>query len=124
MSARVKEGASRSQEGIMSYVLRTILNPSHRKELFARFERLDPSRTPLWGRLTAPSMVVHLCDHMRMPFSDTPITYVPGVPSFRPMRSLILYVLPWPKAQIQGPPEAFVTQPGNWSDDLATLKES
>ena len=43
----------------MSYGLRSILNPSHRKDLFARLERLDPSQAPLWGRMTEPSMLAH-----------------------------------------------------------------
>jgi len=32
-----------------------------------------------------------------------------------------LYVLPWPKGKIQGPPEAFVTAATEWDKDMATL---
>lgn len=106
----------------MAYLLRTILSPLHRKDLFARLERLDPSQAPLWGRMTAPSMLAHLCDQMRMPFNDIPSARIPGVPRNPVMRQLVLYLLPWPKGTIQGPPEAFHTEPGNWSDDLSTLK--
>lgn len=107
----------------MAYFLRTILSPLHRKELFERLERLDPSQAPLWGRMTAPSMLAHLCDQMRMPFNDDPSARIPGVPRHPVLRQLILYFLPWPKGTIQGPPEAFQTEPGNWADDLATLKK-
>lgn len=107
----------------MSPVLRTILNPSHREELIDRLERLDPSRAARWGRMTAPSMLAHLCDQMRMPFNDHPSARIPGVPRNRVLKQLVLYVLPWPKGTIQGPPEAFHTHAGNWSDDLATLKQ-
>jgi hypothetical protein len=107
----------------MSYFLRTIFNPLHREELFDRLERLDPSQVPLWGRMTVPSMLVHLCDQMRMPFNDKPSGRIPGVPPYPILRQLILYFLPWPKGKIQGPPEAFHSKPGNWSDDLGTLKE-
>lgn len=107
----------------MAYFLRTILSPLHRKDLFARLERLDPSQAPLWGRMTAPSMLAHLCDQMRMPFNDSPSARIPGVPRQLVMRQLILYFLPWPKGTIQGPPEAFHTEPGHWSDDLATVKK-
>lgn len=107
----------------MSYFLRTILNPLHRKELLERFERLDPSRAPIWGRMTAPRMLAHLCDQMRMPFNDKPSGRIPGVPRNRILKHLVLYVLPWPRGTIQGPPEAFLTDPGKWSDDLAALRE-
>jgi hypothetical protein len=107
----------------MPYFLRTILNPLHRKELFDRLEGLDPSQAALWGRMTAPSMLIHLCDQMRMPFNDNPSGRIPGVPRHAILRQLILYFLPWPKGTIQGPPEAFHTKPGNWSGDLATLNE-
>ena len=67
-------------------------------------------------------MLVHLCDQMRMPFNDHPSGRIPGVPRNRVLKQLILYVLPWPKGAIQGPPEAFHSKPGNWPDDLSTLK--
>lgn len=44
----------------MSYFMRTIQNPEHRKDLFDRVARLDPAQLPLWGRLTAPKKLAHL----------------------------------------------------------------
>ncbi len=107
----------------MGYFLRTITNPSHRQELFDRFARIDPAKPPLWGRMTAPAMLIHLCDQMRMPFNENPGDPIPGAPRYPVLRQLILYVLPWPKGKIQGPPEAFQSDPGTWSDDLALLNE-
>ncbi len=106
----------------MSYFMRTIQNPKDRKDLFDRLGRLDPAQPPLWGRLTAPTMLAHLCDQMRMPYNDNPSPPIPGVQHYPVMRQLVLYLLPWPKAQIQGPPEAFHTPPAVWSEDVATLK--
>lgn len=107
----------------MLYLLRTIDNPSHRTELCDRLARLDPAQPPLWGRLTAPRMLVHLCDQMRMPFNDNPSGPLPGPPRVPVLREAFLYFLPWPRGTVQGPPEAFVTEPGNWSSDLETLRE-
>jgi len=90
----------------VSYFMRTIQNPRHRKDLFDRLARLDPAQPPLWGRLTAPKMLAHLCDQMRMPYNDNPSPPIPGVQHYPVMRQFVLYLLPWPKAQIQGPPEA------------------
>lgn len=107
----------------MSYLFRTIINPSQRDELFARLARLDPGQTPRWGRLTAPSMLAHLCDQMLMPFNDSPSGPMPGPPRVTILRELALYVLPWPKGTVQGPPEAFQSEPGTWADDLGRLRE-
>lgn len=107
----------------MSYLLRTILDPAHRQELFDRLERLDPSRAPLWGRLTAPRMLAHLRDQMRMPFNEQPGAPIPGLPRVPLMRAVTLYVLPWPRGVIRGPPEAFTSEPGPWRDDIGALKE-
>ena len=105
------------------YFLRTIDNHADCQELFNRFARLDPSERPRWGQLTAPAMLVHLCDQMRMPFNDQPSGPIPGVQRYPIMKQLVLYVLPWPKGRIQGPPEAFRTEPGEWAHDLATLRQ-
>ena len=39
------------------------------------------------------------------------------------MKQAALYWLPWPKGEIQGPPEAFVTRPTDWDADIATVEE-
>ena len=116
-------GESQYEEGQVSYFMRTLNNAFHREELFDRFARLDPAQPPLWGRLTAPTMLAHLCDQMRMPFRDNPSAPIPGPQRYPILQQLILYLLPWPKGTIQGPPEAFETTPAGWSADLATLKE-
>jgi hypothetical protein len=107
----------------MSYLLRTILDPAHCQELFDRLDSLDSARTPRWGRMTAPSMLAHLCDQMQMPFNEHPSGPIFGLPRVPMMRAVTLYVLPWPRGRIKGPPEAFRSTPRAWRDDIATLKD-
>lgn len=107
----------------MSFLVRTIDDPDDRRNLFDRLGRLDASRAPRWGRLTASQMLVHLCDQMRMPFNENPSGPMPGPPRIPGVREAFLYFLPWPKGRIEGPPEAFKSAPGTWSEDLETLKE-
>ena len=38
------------------------------------------------------------------------------------MKQAALYWLPWPKGEIQSPPEAFVTRPTDWDADIATVE--
>ena len=107
----------------MSYFLQTILNPAHRQRLFERLERLHPASPPRWGGMPAPAMLAHLCDQMRMPFNEQPSGPIPGLPRLPMMRAVTLYLLPWPQGAIKGPPEAFISEPGRWEDDVATLRE-
>ena len=107
----------------MSYLLQTILDPAHRQALFDRLGRLDPSREPLWGRMSAPAMLAHLCDQMRMPFNEHPSGPIPGLPRVPLMRAVTLHLLPWPRGVIEGPPEAFRSEPGEWRDDVTTLRK-
>ena len=74
----------------MSYLFQTILDPAHRQGLFDRLGRLDPSREPLWGRMSAPAMLAHLCDQMRMPFNEHPSGPIPGLPRVPLMRAVTL----------------------------------
>ena len=66
-------------------------------------------------------MVAHLRDQMSHCLGDRPCTPVPSLLRWAPLRHASIYWIPWPKGRIQGPPDAFVTQPGDWQDDVADL---
>ena len=107
----------------MSLLYRTIDDAKDRRDLFERLGRLDPTSPPLWGRMSAPRMLAHLCDQMRMPFNDSPSGPLPGPPRVPILREAFLYYLPWPKGRVKGPPEAFVYEPGTWPSDLQKLTQ-
>ncbi len=107
----------------VTYMPRTLNSTAHRAELIERLARLDPDQSPRWGSLTAPRMLAHLCDQMRMTLSAESLPPIPGPTHYPVLRELFLYVLPWPKGSIQGPPEAFEADPAAWAQDLATLNE-
>ena len=103
--------------------MRTINNPSHRRQLFERLARLDPEQPALWGTLSPPRMVAHLCDQMHMPLNDGPVVPMPVPTRYPVLRELFLYLLPWPKGKVQAPPGAFETSPAEWAEDLAKLSD-
>lgn len=88
-----------------------------------RLHTLAPERTGAWGRMTAPQMLAHLTDALRLAFGDLPC--VPkNVPLARvfPVKHLILYVLPFPK----GAPtarELVARPPAEWPQELAACCE-
>lgn len=98
--------AATLDESFMPFLLHTIEDAEDRQDLFDRLGRLDPTRAPLWGRMSAPRMVAHLCDQMRMPFNDDPSGPLPGPPRLPVLREAFLYFLPWPRGRVEGPPES------------------
>ena len=103
---------------------RTLFESDCRTRLLARLGRLRPEHPPQWGRMTAPQMVTHLGDQMRLTLGDASLspTRIRSPWRHPGFKQAALYLLPWPKGSIKGPPEAFLTQPTGWSTDVAMLE--
>lgn len=96
-------------------------------EVRSRFEqrirKLRPDAQRRWGRMNVQQMVCHLADQLRMTLGEIPARRVPSPLRYFPIKQLAIDVLPWPKGRIKGPPEAFLTSPGEWHRDVSTLIE-
>ncbi len=99
----------------------TIFDDACRQRIVARFEALRPDARARWGRMSAPQMVAHLTDQMHHALGDSPVEARSGPLRWPPVRWLSIYLVPWPKGKIQGPPEAFTTQPVSWDADVGGL---
>lgn len=102
----------------------SLFDEACRAETLARLRRLTPESERRWGTMTAPRMVAHLIDQMSHTLGDKPVAPMPGLIRNPVMKFLVLYVIPWPKGRIKGPPEAFLTQPSDWAADVAKLEDS
>lgn len=97
-------------------------DPARRAELLARLALLSPDRAPAWGRFTAPRMVLHLLESIRMAKGEIR-------PAPRPLplqflvRPLFVHHLPWPKGAPTAP-ELLSRTPSTWEDDLAALRDA
>ncbi len=101
----------------------TVFDSEDRKELLARLHRLSPDRPRRWGRMTAPQMLAHLGDQMRLTLREHDAAPIPGPYRNPIVRHVVIYWLPWPQGRIQSPPEGFTTAPTTWASDLAALEE-
>lgn len=99
----------------------SLFDPARHEEVVSRLRALTPDSARRWGRMTAPQMVTHLTDQMTHTLGDVPCTPVPSVLRLPPAKYLAIYVIPWPRGRITGPPDAFVTQPGEWEADRTRL---
>jgi hypothetical protein len=102
--------------------VRTLFHHEYRISLLARLGRVCPEQPPLWGQMSAPQMLAHLGDQMRLTLGDASCSPMPSPLRYAGIKHAVLYVLPWPKGRVQGPPEAFTTRPTSWSGDLAALE--
>jgi hypothetical protein len=102
---------------------RSMFDESCRMALLARLGRLEPDAPRRWGRMTAPEMVAHLIDQMHHALGDSAVQARPGPLRWLPVKYASIYLVPWPKGRIQGPPEAFRTRPTAWPADVAGLVE-
>jgi hypothetical protein len=99
----------------------TFFDSADREAIVARLRDLRPDAERRWGKMTAPEVVAHLIDQMTLTLGIVPtrprwnMMRLPGV------KHLSIYWMPWPRGAVKGPPEAFVTAPASWSEDLERL---
>lgn len=103
-------------------IWRSLFDDSCRRMILARLRSLKPDANRRWGRMGAPQMVAHLTDQMHHALGDDPVAARPGKLRWPPVRFASIYLLPWPKGRIKGPPEAFTTQPTSWEADIGELE--
>ena len=60
----------------------TLADSATRATVVSRIAQLSPDATPAWGRMTAPQMLAHCADGLRMAYGDLPCA-VKNVPLAR-----------------------------------------
>lgn len=77
----------------------TLADSSTRASVVTRIAQLSPSAMPAWGRMSAPQMLAHCADALRMAYGDLPCA-AKNVPLARLgiVKWLILNVIPFPKS--------------------------
>ena len=102
----------------------TLLDSADRAALLERLRRLQPSTRPQWGTFTAPRLVCHLADALRIGLGDRTAQRVDTLVSRTLVKWLVVYSpLRPPPGKIQTAPEMLATEPTSWAEDLATLEQ-
>lgn len=98
----------------------TLFHAASRQEIQQRLAKLVPDRAPQWGKLTAPRMVAHLADSMRMTFGELEVAPKKVPVRFPIIKQLAIYVLPWPHSTPTAP-ELVARAPAAWNGEIVTL---
>lgn len=102
----------------------TLLDSADREALLRRLRRLEPGSRALWGSFTAPRMVCHLADSLRVGLGDLPAQRVDTLPSRTLVKWLVVYSpLSPPRGKIQTPKEMLTTSPISWAEDVSAVEE-
>lgn len=103
-------------------IWRSLFDDECRRKILDRVRGLGPDTKARWGRMDAPRMVAHLSDQLRHTLKESPVAPRPGPLRWPPLRWASIYLVPWPKGRLQGPPEAFKSRPTTWEADVAELE--
>jgi Protein of unknown function (DUF1569) len=102
----------------------TLLNPSDRVTILNRLRKVQPSSQGAWGKLTAPKMLCHLADSLRVALGDAQAKRVDNPVSRTLLKWLVVYSpMSPPKGKVQTAPEMLASAPTTWADDLKTVEK-
>lgn len=98
----------------------SLYEADRRRELVERLARLDATQHPRWGRFTAPQMLAHLLEAMRMASGELRLPLRPF--PLRPLvRLMFIHVLPMPKGAPTAP-AMLARKPDSWEVDVAAVR--
>jgi hypothetical protein len=86
-----------------------------------RIGTLTPGHTARWGRMSAPQVVCHLADSLRMALGELAVAPKNLPIRYPPLKQLIIYVAPFPKSAPTAP-ELLARAPSEWNADVSDLR--
>lgn len=91
-----------------------------RQAIVARIGALDEHTPARWGAFTAPRMVAHLSDSLRMATGDLAVASKRTVMRYSPLKQLIIYVAPFPR-NVPTAPELLARAPLPFGSEVRDL---
>ena len=100
--------------------MKSLANERDRSVILDRLRRVTATSEAAWGKFTAPAMMCHLADHLRMSYGEVQ-TSTPKrhIATRFPLKHLLLFVLPVPK-NLPTDPGLLSTKPANFEEDRET----
>lgn len=97
----------------------TLLNESDRAGMVARLRRARPESAAAWGTLTAPRMLCHLGDQLRVSLGDVPSRPTHNLLTRTLLKHLVVNTArKAPRGKIRTAPEMLLSAPTSWDADL------
>jgi len=103
--------------------MKTLWSSRDRQELRTRLGRLDAESRPLWGKFTAPRMLCHVNDAIRMSSGSLPAKLKKTPLRFPIAKQLAVYLAPWPKGVPTAPELLARGDQAAWEAEAAAFPE-
>jgi|SRR5215210_342923 len=101
--------------------MKTVWKEPDYRELRGRLDRLAPEAMAKWGKFTAPRMVCHLTDSLKMASGELEVPSKNLPIRFTPLKQLIIYWLPFPKSAPTAP-QLLARKPDAWHGEVDALR--
>jgi hypothetical protein len=102
--------------------MKSIWQDETRRELSDRVGAVAWDRRAEWGKFSAPKMVCHLADSLKMAMGDLKVVRKRLPMRYPPLKQFIIYVAPFPKSAPTAP-ELLVRAPREWANDIADVQD-
>jgi hypothetical protein len=102
--------------------MKSIWQDETRRELSDRVGAVAWDRRAEWGKFSAPKMVCHLADSLKMAMGDLKVVRKRLPIRYPPLKQFIIYVAPFPKSAPTAP-ELLVRAPREWANDIADVQD-
>lgn len=101
----------------------TLLVAEDRDAIVGRLRAVDPAGVPRWGTLTAPRMLCHVSDQLRLALGELSCRRFDTLFSRTAMKWLVVSTgFEPPPGKVRTMPELLSTVPTTWAADLATCE--
>ena len=101
--------------------MKSIWQDEATRELHERVGHLAWNAPAQWGSFTAPKMICHLADSLKMAMGDLKVAPKNLPIRFTPLKQLIIYVAPFPKGAPTAP-ELLARAPKEWAADVEDVQ--
>ena len=101
--------------------MKSVWNDADYRELSGRLDRLTAEAPAGWGKFTAPQMVCHLTDALKMASGELPIPPRKMFIRYPVIKHLIIYVFPFPKGAPTAP-QLITRIATEWHGEMQALR--
>jgi hypothetical protein len=102
--------------------MKSIWQDETRRELSDRVGAVVWDRRAEWGKFSAPKMVCHLADSLKMAMGDLKVPPKRLPIRYPPLKQFIIYLAPFPRSAPTAP-ELLVRAPREWANDIADVQD-
>lgn len=103
--------------------MKSIWNEADAQAIRARVASLRADAPARWGKFTAPQMVCHITDGLKMAMGELHVPPRKMPLRYFPLKHLVIFVLPFPKGAPTAP-ELLTRTAAVWGDEVRQLQQA